>query len=233
MMTDGVPDDQEVDFYDERYYAPEQRRQREARAQYMQQFVDEWLCALDLQADSRYLDLSCGDMQMLASAAAITAHAHGTDVSLAALSAGRDRHEQLAVVQSDAQCLPFADNSFDRLSCIGSLEHYPDASVALREVRRVLAPAGRALFTVPNARWPFLRFWPDPQPLHTVHDLDGWRQLLTDHGFHVAFEFADNHSLTRPYEGRPLRFLARRAFHMATIALGFRRSWQFGFVCVQ
>jgi len=219
------------DFYDEGYYAPEQLRRRQARERYMQQFVDQWLAVLDLRPDSRYLDLSCGDMQMLASAAAITPHVCGLDLSLAALTAGRERRGPLAVVQGDAERLPFADDSFDRLSCIGSLEHYPDAPAALREIRRVLAPGGRVLFTVPNARWPFLRFWPDPQPIHTIHDLDGWRQLLTEHGFRVVFTFADNHSLTRPYEGRLLRFLVRRAFHVVTIAAGMRRSWQFGFVC--
>lgn len=218
-------------FYDERYYAPEERRRRAAREQYMQRFIDQWLAALDLRHDSRYLDLSCGDMQMLAAAADITRHTRGLDFSPAALMAGRERYGPLAVVQGDAQRLPFADDSFDRLSCIGSLEHYPDASAALREIRRALAPGGRVLFTVPNARWPFLRLWPDPQPLHTIHELDGWRQLFAEHGFQVIFEFADNHSLTRPYEGSLLRWLARRAFHLATIAVGLHRSWQFGFVC--
>jgi len=221
----------QAEFYDERYYGPEELRRRAARERYMQRFAEQWLAALELAPDSRYLDLSCGDMQMLASAAAVTQHVCGVDVSLAALTAGRERHGAMAVVRGDALRLPFSDDSFDRLSCIGSLEHYPDASAALREIRRVVAPGGRVLFTVPNARWPFLRFWPDPQPLHTIHDLNGWRRVLTEHGFRIITEFADNHSLTRPYEGRLLRFLARRAFHVATIALGFRRSWQFGFVC--
>jgi SAM-dependent methyltransferase len=230
MTCDQSRDSQAV-FYDEHYYAPGEQRWRAAREQYMQQFVDQWLAALDIRSDSRYLDLSCGDMQMLASAAAVTPRVHGLDMSVAALAAGTKRHGALAVVQGDAQRLPFADDSFDRVSCMGSLEHYPDASAALCEMRRVVAPGGRVLFTVPNARWPFLRFWPDPQPLHTIHDLDGWREILAEHGFDVASEFADDHSLTRPYEGRLVRFLARRAFHVATIALGFRRSWQFGIVC--
>jgi SAM-dependent methyltransferase len=223
--------EQDPAFYDERYYAPEQQRRRAAREHYMQQFIDRWLAALHLQPDSRYLDLSCGDMQMLAAATAAAAHACGLDFSLAALASGRQRHGPLAVVQGEAQRLPFADASFDRLSCIGSLEHYPDASAALHEIRRVLAPGGRVLFTVPNSGWPFLRFWPDPQPLHTIHALHGWRRLLARHGFCIVAEFADNHSLTRPYEGRLVRFLARRLFHVLTVLGGFSRSWQFGFVC--
>jgi SAM-dependent methyltransferase len=230
-MTRDRPEDPQAAFYDERYYAPEEQRRRAAREQYLQPFVDQWLAALELRPDSRYLDLSCGDLQMLASAVAVTPRVCGLDVSLAALAAGRGRHGPVAAVQGDAQRVPFADDSFDRVSCMGSLEHYPDASAALREVRRVAAPGGRVLFTVPNARWPFLRFWPDPQPLRTIHDLDGWRELLAEHGFGVISEFADNHSLTRPYEGSPSRFLARRIFHLITIAMGLRRSWQFGFVC--
>ena len=230
-MAPQQPQEQEGAFYDERYYAPEERRRRAARERYMQRFVHQWLAALDLRPDSRYLDVSCGDMQMLAAATGITPRACGLDVSAAALAAGRKRHGPLAVVQGVARRLPFADDSFDRVSCIGSLEHYPDASVALREIRRVLAPGGRVLFTVPNARWPFLRFWPDPQPLHTIHDLEGWQRLLSQHGLRVIAQFADNHSLARPYEGSLLRWLARRAFRLVSIAAGLRRSWQFGFVC--
>lgn len=43
---------------------------------------------------------------------------------------------------ADAEHLPFADNSFDRVYSWGVLHHTPDTRAALREVFRVLRPGG-------------------------------------------------------------------------------------------
>lgn len=45
--------------------------------------------------------------------------------------------------------LPFADNTFDALLCIDSMNHFPDRFNVLREWRRVLRAGGRAVFTDP------------------------------------------------------------------------------------
>lgn len=45
--------------------------------------------------------------------------------------------------------LPFADNEFDALVCIDSMNHFPDRLNVLREWRRVLRAGGRAVFTDP------------------------------------------------------------------------------------
>lgn len=45
--------------------------------------------------------------------------------------------------------LPFADDSFDALLCIDSMNHFPDRRSVLEEWRRVLRPGHRALFTDP------------------------------------------------------------------------------------
>jgi len=45
--------------------------------------------------------------------------------------------------------LTYADESFDLVLSSDTLEHVPDFHAALREVRRVLKPGGRFLFTVP------------------------------------------------------------------------------------
>lgn len=42
-----------------------------------------------------------------------------------------------------AQALPFADNTFDVVTCITVLAFIPDANAALREMARVIRPGGR------------------------------------------------------------------------------------------
>jgi ubiquinone/menaquinone biosynthesis C-methylase UbiE len=61
------------------------------------------------------------------------------------------------VVEGDAENLPFADASFDRVSSNGVLHHTPDMPAALREVRRVLRPGGEARIIVYNRS--SLHYW--------------------------------------------------------------------------
>ena len=50
--------------------------------------------------------------------------------------------------QADAQALPFADGSFDAVLCQFGVMFFPDRATAYREVKRVLKPGGRYLFSV-------------------------------------------------------------------------------------
>ena len=60
------------------------------------------------------------------------------------------------MVEGDAEALPFADGSFDRVFSNGVLHHTPDMSAALREIHRVLKPSGRVVIIVYNRNsWAF------------------------------------------------------------------------------
>ncbi len=72
------------------------------------------------------------------------------DINAQMLRTGRDRliDKGLAKIrhaQANAECLPFADNSFDCV-CIGfGLRNVTDKDAALRSMYRVLKPGGRAI----------------------------------------------------------------------------------------
>ena len=56
------------------------------------------------------------------------------------------RHEgHLAPIQGDSERLPFADGSFDVVTCANSFHHYPHQDRAVAEMRRVLRPGGRLM----------------------------------------------------------------------------------------
>jgi SAM-dependent methyltransferase len=55
------------------------------------------------------------------------------------------------LVEGSALSLPFANNSFDLVLCQLGLQFFPDRPLALREMRRVLAPSGRAALSVYSA----------------------------------------------------------------------------------
>jgi ubiquinone/menaquinone biosynthesis C-methylase UbiE len=113
------------------------------------------------------LDVGCGQGIDVAQYAAAGARVTGIDLT--------PHHAQLArshlgalglsgeVVNGDAESLPFADASFDRVSSNGVLHHTPDIERALREISRVLRPGGEARILVYNRRsfhyWLFQVLW--------------------------------------------------------------------------
>jgi len=54
-----------------------------------------------------------------------------------------------AVVQGDAEALPFPTDHFDRWVSCGSIEYWPDPQAAIAEAYRVLKPGGTALLVGP------------------------------------------------------------------------------------
>jgi len=81
------------------------------------------------------------------------------DINAAMLRHGRDRMVDagvagnLSVVQLDAQNLPFADSTFDRITIAFGLRNVTDKDAAIRSMFRVLKPGGKLLileFSRPN-----------------------------------------------------------------------------------
>ena len=104
----------------------------------------------DLRGARRILDVGSGAGQIVKhllkyadSAAQITA----IDLSREMLRRARHRLKSPVprFVTSDLTQLPFADQSFDCVTCGYVLEHVPDARSGLAELSRVLVPGGRML----------------------------------------------------------------------------------------
>lgn len=74
-----------------------------------------------------------------------------SDINAAMLSHGRDRLiddgllQGIHYVQANAECLPFADASFDCITIGFGLRNVTDKIAALRSMRRVLRPGGQLL----------------------------------------------------------------------------------------
>lgn len=100
------------------------------------------------------LDAGCGQGIDLCEFALAGARVTGVDLT--------PRHVELArvhsaeagvratVIEADVEDLPFADNSFERVVSNGVLHHTPNIEAAVREIRRVLQPAGTATLILYN-----------------------------------------------------------------------------------
>lgn len=109
-----------------------------------------------LAAAERTLDVGIGDGRV--AALVDTRYLTGVDVSQVALDRAKTRlpEADLELVEPDHE-LPFADNVFDLVVCIETLEHVRDVQLLLSEMRRVLRPGGRLALTTPStSRWRIL-----------------------------------------------------------------------------
>lgn len=102
------------------------------------------------------LDVACGAGVMAAAAASAVGPAGrvlGVDLSDAMVQASRQRAldlnlGQAAFARMDAEQLQLPDAGFDLALCALGLMYVPDPDAALRELRRVLRPGGRAVLAV-------------------------------------------------------------------------------------
>lgn len=101
--------------------------------------------------DLRILDIGCGTGKLAARALTHLPNAEvwGLDLSDGMLQrAGTRAHDfggRLHLVRGDSERLPFADDSFDAVTCSHSFHHYPHQAHVVAEMHRVLRPDGRLL----------------------------------------------------------------------------------------
>lgn len=130
----------------------------------------------------KWLDLCCGtgDMAFLAErmAGPRPTRVAGLDFTLPMLAVARQRRRadgsRASFVQGDALGLPFCDRSFDVVTVGYGLRNLADLPRGLSEMRRVLAPRGRAVvldFGKPDNPAASALYWGF---LKTVMPLMGW-----------------------------------------------------------
>lgn len=104
---------------------------------------------LNPRARERILDAGCGTGRYLGLLAAAGAQAVGFDFSAGMLRQAHQKLPDVPLVLADLQrSWPFRDSSFDAVLCALVGEHLTDLRFVLDEVRRVITPAGRVVFSV-------------------------------------------------------------------------------------
>jgi SAM-dependent methyltransferase len=127
---------------------------------------------LRLPARARILDAGCGsgrNMVEFAKHGTVTGiELSGTSVSLARERAAGE------VVEGSVLEMPFQADAFDLAASLDVIEHLEDDLQALRELRRVVAPGGSLLVTVPAYQW----LWSGHDEINHHHRRYNRRTLL-------------------------------------------------------
>jgi SAM-dependent methyltransferase len=140
---------------------------------------------LRLPARARILDAGCGsgrNMVEFARHGIVT----GIELSETSVSLARKR-EAGDVVEGSVLDMPFDADAFDVAASLDVIEHLEDDLQALRELRRVVAPGGALLVTVPAYQW----LWSGHDEINHHHrrytrrslqrvgEQAGWQQVRT------------------------------------------------------
>jgi ubiquinone/menaquinone biosynthesis C-methylase UbiE len=116
-------------------------------------WADDLLDRISPRDGESVLDIACGT-GVVARLAAERGHAGrlvGIDLNAAMLAVARAKSATVEWVEGSALDLPFEANSFDVVLCQLGLQFFPDRSLALKEMVRVLKPGGRAGLSVYSA----------------------------------------------------------------------------------
>jgi SAM-dependent methyltransferase len=165
----------------------------------------EWvLDRIEWRGDERVLDLGAGPgtyfslLRQRIPDGTLTAG----DLSMGMAHKAQEHPDAGAILNMDAQVLPFADASFDVVLANHMLYHVPDLDQTLSEIRRVLRPTGCVLaatnsqFNLPEFEQLIRRSYgllgavgPEVEPMHpTAHNfyLEDGALKLSHHFFAVA-----------------------------------------------
>ena len=150
----------------------------------------------------RALDAGCGHGFQTVLLRRLGYETHGVDIAAGLLAVARRRLPDAAFARADVAALPYADASFEAVSCCGStLSFVGDPDRALAEIARVLRPGGRLLLECEH-KWSLDLAWTFASalagdalhydvPLRTM-----WRALRRRPGASIALPYPGYGTLT-------------------------------------
>lgn len=194
------------------------------------------------KAGGSLLDIGCGlgDLLLYATQRQITCV--GLDLSPVAIEHARKRVPSAHLIVGSAEDLPFAADSFDSVTILGSLEHLLDPGKGLLEIRRVLKWQGQALIMVPNSYylldiiWNVLRTGRGPdhkQVIERFATSQEWRAFIEASGLVVRrikrfnFQWPRTRGDLAWYRANPRRWLGL----LAAPFIPFNLSHSFLYLC--
>jgi len=164
-----------------------------------------YLSFLEVQPQKAFLDIACGIGQMLKVAEKDKLQLSGIDISAVAVQKAKNRLPSADIRKGNAEELPFESESFNYITCLGSLERMINKDKALLDMHRVLKADGRACIMVRNSNrrsWKIFK-----EKLGIINEeghqgamtLSEWSSIFQANNFEVEKVFHDHWPRNRWY----------------------------------
>lgn len=145
-------------------FSPGWKKWDDLMMDFLQPMGDEIISLITPRTDDYILDIASGTGEPALTIASMvnTGKVVATDISEDMLAITRENAKKQGISNletkvSDVCELPFADNTFDAISCRFGFMFFPDMLLAAKEMARVLKPGGRIATSVWNG--PEKNFW--------------------------------------------------------------------------
>lgn len=149
------------------------------------------------------LDVSCGEGMFLreVSKADPSIKTSGLDISDKAVSIAGLKSSGADLLVADGQYIPFKSKTFDYVTCLGSLEHYLDTALGLREIHRVAKDNAGFCIVLPNSLSIDLFLHVIKEGDKPVEDFQiiektatrvEWQKMLAQNGFEIVKVYGSN-----------------------------------------
>jgi SAM-dependent methyltransferase len=190
----------------------------------------------------KLLDVACGSGRLLYHARQFGVRTFGLDFSIEGLRRERGIDNLTELVLADGQYLPLPDQSMDYVANLGSLEHFVDPGIGIKEMARVLKPDGTVAIVLPNAFYAGDLIWwvwrkgrsaSHKQPIERFAAYNNWRELLDDNGLQVTRGWRYNFMF--PKTRLDIEFYRRFPKKLIDLAVSpfipFNFSYSFLYIC--
>ncbi len=145
----------------------------------------------------KVLDIACGAGHLLGLLEEKKCVTSGVDISDEAVKVAQKNTLKSRIVQGSAEQLPFSENSFQLITCLGSLEHFTDPSKALSEMKRVGDESALFCIVVPNKDYFMYLLLKEEGTSQqeigeTLLSKNEWSEVFVKNGFDVVGVEPDN-----------------------------------------
>lgn len=153
---------------------------------------------LNPKPKSKHLDVACGLGLMLKVLEDKDVICYGIDLSEVAVEGCRKLCPSAHITQGNAEKLPYKDNTFDSLTCLGSLERMIDREQVLSEQLRVTKKGADICYMVRNSENFTWRFLLKPLKLYNrkghqdALNFKQWKTLFENAGLKIVKVYPDH-----------------------------------------
>jgi ubiquinone/menaquinone biosynthesis C-methylase UbiE len=156
---------------------------------------------IGIKNGQKVLDVACGVGEWLSAVNDCGGIPSGIDLSEKAIDICRRNIPGGDFIAGPAESLPFPDNNFAVVSCLGALEHFVEPDKALQEMARVAKDDAIFIFSVPNKDFLTRRLGLyEGTHQHDIREivlsLEEWEQMFNRNNLKIKKKWRDLHVLS-------------------------------------
>jgi ubiquinone/menaquinone biosynthesis C-methylase UbiE len=193
---------------------------------------------LDVKAKRKLLDIGCGTGYLLRAANQKGLQTYGVDISGEGVRIAKKVSPDSQIIIGKGEDLRFPENSFDYITCIGSLEHFLDMKKGIKEMMKVGKKDALFCIVVPNINFLYWKFRRSKGTLQqdineNLLSLKQWKNLFIKEGLEILKIYQDKWFVKKINifsSTNPLGIIKRMIYKLVCFFLPLNYTYQFIFI---